>query len=263
MPSNDIQVALPHTTHLTQKGTYSLTTSNIIIRDLKSIPEVYSSVVKDPLVSSSSKLLILLMCIILDISSKAMKEVFSLFLVKKGKKGSRFSEKWGPDEQEATHETKPRAKGPIHHFSLQTVHFKVHDPKMHCKGSSRENSISRYGRYGMRGPPTGRYDEEAPPPMHSHNVGPPPMGPPPMLPPMPPPPPPGPPMLPPPAPPPPNPECDMKDLNKMFGMTASDIDKYSRVIFPVTFTCFQLMYWIIYQHLSDDVVDDLVYLHPD
>ena len=68
---------------------------------------------------------------------------------------------------------------------------------------------------------------------------------------------------PPPAPPPPNPECDMKDLNKMFGMTASDIDKYSRVFFPVTFTCFQLMYWVIYQHLSDHVVDDLVYLHPD
>jgi glycine receptor alpha-3 len=55
----------------------------------------------------------------------------------------------------------------------------------------------------------------------------------------------------------------MKDLNKMFGMTASDIDKYSRVMFPVSFFCFQLMYWIIYQHLSDDVVDDLVYLHPD
>ena len=141
---------------------------------------------------------------------------------------------------------------------------------MHCKGSSRENTISRYGhtgggqnKYGMRGPPPpmGRgYDEEAPPPPHmqgpppGHHGGPPPP-PPPQLPPMPPPP-----ALP---PPPPNPECDMKDLNKMFGMTASDIDKYSRVIFPVSFTCFQLMYWIIYQHLSDDVVDDLVYLHPD
>jgi hypothetical protein len=32
----------------------------------------------------------------------------------------------------------------------------------------------------------------------------------------------------------------MKDVNRMFGMTASDIDKYSRVIFPVTFTCFQV-----------------------
>ncbi len=152
---------------------------------------------------------------------------------------------------------------------------------MHCKGSSRENTISRYGpaKYAMRGP-MGRYDEEAPPPMHHMGPppghmgvpppGPPPPGPPmPQLPPCPPPPgppgpPPGPPNAsgPPPAPP-PNPECDMKDLNKMFGMTASDIDKYSRVIFPVTFTCFQLMYWIIYQHLSDDVVDDLVYLHPE
>jgi len=112
---------------------------------------------------------------------------------------------------------------------------------MHCKGSSRENTISRYGpaggKYGMRG--GGRYDEEAPPP------------PPPQ------------PLPPPPAPPPPNPECDMKDLNKMFGMTASDIDKYSRVIFPVTFISFQLMYWIIYQHLSDFVIDDLVYLQKD
>ena len=175
-------------------------------------------------------------------------------------------------------------------LSLQTVHFKVHDPKMHCKGGSRENTISRYGaggggKYGMqqRCPPPpppgmgrGCYDEEAPPPPHMgpgpggppgppgppgpHGPhpgagGPPP--PPPQLPPCPPPPPPI------PQPPPPNPECDMKDLNKMFGMTASDIDKYSRVIFPVTFTCFQLMYWIIYQHLSDHVVDELVYLNPE
>ena len=141
---------------------------------------------------------------------------------------------------------------------------------MHCKGSSRENTISRYGqaagKYGqnIRGlPGNGRYDEEAPPLMHPHHVTPLPLGHPPTLPPLPPLPPGPPPLPPPPAPPPPNPECDMKDLNKMFGMTASDIDKYSRVIFPVTFTCFQLMYWIIYQHLSDDIVDDLVYLHAD
>ncbi len=155
---------------------------------------------------------------------------------------------------------------------LQTVHFKVHDPKMHCKGGSRENTISRYhhhdGKYAPpRGPPMRRYeDPEAgvgPPPSHYGTHGPP--GPPPAgpCPPPPPPPnsvppPPGPPG--PPGPPPQNPECDMKELNKMFGMTASDIDKYSRVIFPVTFTCFQLMYWIIYQHLSDDVVPDLVLL---
>ena len=89
-----------------------------------------------------------------------------------------------------------------------------------------------------------------PPPMPPMNYGPPPPPPPPSQPP------------PPPAPPAPpaNPDCNMKELNKMFGMTASDIDKYSRVIFPVTFTCFQLMYWIIYQHLSDEVLEDLVYL---
>ncbi|TRY73168.1 hypothetical protein TCAL_11052 [Tigriopus californicus] len=139
------------------------------------------------------------------------------------------------------------------------VHFKIRDPKMHCKGGSRESIVSRYhheSKYGMhRGMPPPvmrRYDEEAPPPPPQHYAQPPPL---PQVP-----------MPPPPAVPPavpPNPECDMKELNKMFGMTASDIDKYSRVFFPVTFTCFQLMYWIIYQHLSDDVVEDLVYLHAD
>ncbi|XP_059079245.1 gamma-aminobutyric acid receptor subunit beta-like [Tigriopus californicus] len=138
---------------------------------------------------------------------------------------------------------------------------------MHCKGGSRENTISRYhheNKYSMhhRGLPPGmrHFDEEAPPPLppppqqqqHYGRPGPP--GPPGH---------PGPP--PPPVPPlvPPNPDCDMKELNKMFGMTASDIDKYSRIMFPVTFTCFQLMYWIIYQHLSDNVVEDLVYLHGE
>ena len=76
------------------------------------------------------------------------------------------------------------------------------------------------------------------------------------------PPPPPPTSIPPPLPP-PNPDCEMKELNKMFGMTASDIDKYSRIFFPVTFTCFQLMYWIIYQHLSDEEIDDLVYLEKE
>jgi hypothetical protein len=64
-------------------------------------------------------------------------------------------------------------------------------------------------------------------------------------------------------PPPSTSESEGKDLNKLFGMTASDIDKYSRIFFPVTFTCFQLMYWIIYSHLSDDTVDDLVFLNPN
>lgn len=40
-----------------------------------------------------------------------------------------------------------------------------------------------------------------------------------------------------------------KNLNKMFGVSSSDIDKYSRVVFPVCFVCFNLMYWIIYMHI--------------
>ena len=28
------------------------------------------------------------------------------------------------------------------------------------------------------------------------------------------------------------------------------MDKYSRIVFPVTFICFNLMYWIIYLHVS-------------
>ena len=46
--------------------------------------------------------------------------------------------------------------------------------------------------------------------------------------------------------------------SKLLGVGPSDIDKYSRVIFPVCFICFNLMYWIIYSHISDNVVDDLV-----
>lgn len=32
--------------------------------------------------------------------------------------------------------------------------------------------------------------------------------------------------------------------NKICGLSPSDIDKYSRVIFPVCFICFNLMYWV-------------------
>lgn len=52
-----------------------------------------------------------------------------------------------------------------------------------------------------------------------------------------------------------------KDLNKLWGFTPSDIDKYSRVVFPVCFICFNLMYWIIYLHISDVVADDLEYIN--
>lgn len=49
-----------------------------------------------------------------------------------------------------------------------------------------------------------------------------------------------------------------RNPNKVCGLSPSDIDKYSRVIFPVSFFCFNLMYWIIYLHISDDTKSDLV-----
>lgn len=48
----------------------------------------------------------------------------------------------------------------------------------------------------------------------------------------------------------------MKDHNTLFGVCPSDIDKYSRVVFPVCFLCFNLMYWIIYMHISEFLIDD-------
>ena len=56
-------------------------------------------------------------------------------------------------------------------------------------------------------------------------------------------------------------ECPIyssKNPNKMFGVSPSDIDKYSRVVFPVCFICFNLMYWVIYLHISDVLAEDLV-----
>jgi hypothetical protein len=69
--------------------------------------------------------------------------------------------------------------------------------------------------------------------------------------------------IPPITPPPPISLLSPRDINTMFGITASDIDKYSRILFPITFCCFQLMYWVIYDHLADIVVEDLVMLQKD
>lgn len=41
-----------------------------------------------------------------------------------------------------------------------------------------------------------------------------------------------------------------RSIETIFGIRPSDIDKYSRVVFPVCFVCFQLMYWIVYLHIS-------------
>ena len=49
----------------------------------------------------------------------------------------------------------------------------------------------------------------------------------------------------------------------IWGLTPSDIDKYSRVIFPVCFFSFNLMYWVIYLHISDKLEDGLVGLHDE
>ncbi|XP_039287195.1 gamma-aminobutyric acid receptor subunit beta isoform X1 [Nilaparvata lugens] len=66
-----------------------------------------------------------------------------------------------------------------------------------------------------------------------------------------------------PPPPPPHLNRSERELNKLCGISPSDIDKYSRIMFPVCFVCFNLMYWIIYLHISDIVADDIVLLEPD
>lgn len=54
-----------------------------------------------------------------------------------------------------------------------------------------------------------------------------------------------------------------KHLNELFGVSPSDIDKYSRVVFPVCFVCFNLMYWMIYLHISKILEDDFVAINSD
>ena len=51
-----------------------------------------------------------------------------------------------------------------------------------------------------------------------------------------------------------------KPPHRIFGMRGSDIDKYSRVIFPIMFLSFHMMYWMIYLSISGEIPEDLVYL---
>ena len=44
-------------------------------------------------------------------------------------------------------------------------------------------------------------------------------------------------------------------------MRASDIDKYSRVIFPIMFLTFHMMYWMIYLSIGGDIPNDVVPLN--
>ncbi|CAG0888026.1 unnamed protein product [Cyprideis torosa] len=105
------------------------------------------------------------------------------------------------------------------------VRYKINDPKMHTKGGTLENTTLNGGRsrnrLGIEMHPMD--DVESVPPTSTV----------------------------------PHLPLHQRSLDKFYGLTPSDIDKYSRVVFPVCFVCFNLMYWIIYLHISDVVAENL------
>ena len=55
-------------------------------------------------------------------------------------------------------------------------------------------------------------------------------------------------------------KTNKKPPTRILGMRGSDIDKYSRVIFPILFISFHMVYWMIFLSVSGDIPADLVYL---
>ena len=52
----------------------------------------------------------------------------------------------------------------------------------------------------------------------------------------------------------------MYKLDRMMTIAVSNLDKWSRVVFPLVFAGFQILYWTTYLNKSAEHVEDLVYL---
>ena len=44
----------------------------------------------------------------------------------------------------------------------------------------------------------------------------------------------------------------------LFGCRASDIERYARIVFPLFFFTFHMVYWTILVHISENTVEDLI-----